>query len=875
VQKGLDAKSAIDLISLNSWQPNTVYTLNRYVLDPNGITMKVTTAHTSGASYDATKFTTTVGTIGDATVAGYVNTLGSATSNALSSSLAGATRVNLAVTPHGTSGWYTTAGYNSTYDATTQRRAGFGSRKYTRSGVGQYAPYGRGAGALNISASGSNQTVGLAPVTPGLGYGAGLWLKSDVSTPNAWIGLRFFAADGSTTTLNVSGAKTTLVGGGAWAYFNVYGVAAANSVAVSIEIIVDTGTVVANQAPDGTRTWATDVLLEQRSNAPASTDYFDGYSVNTATAITSWNGTPEYSASTQKVVLAGVKPLLSRTGTPPIGQGEFYVNVADYLASNRVIGVTDDLPAFTAALGTGTFGAVKCYVPQGEYWVSSAVLVPSYAELFGAGMDISIIRLLASAPNDTWVVTNSTPTAGGNVHIRVHDLTLDWRWSATRTGGAGGTRSSCITMRAVQYFWIDRVKSINSGLHAFDVAQGAIDYPYNGDGSAEPSDPSRYGWIRNCIGTAWGDDGITTHHSEYLWIENNFMYDPRERSNCNGIEIDDGSRHVFLSNNMTSGCYGGIELKAHVDANAARDVHINGHYDEGSVRSYNFRHIGHHSGADTVSKSAFDITATNLVSVNPNNDKGFQDDASPRALCISAYHRVSVNGLTAIGRGGYASADVAIAIQYRAGQISLNGINVTGWTGAAQDISITSGDSISISGVNIEASAQRAIYTGNSVSAVQISGVNATAPATGSLYGIDLYDSTGVDLSGINVTGYATAAIRADLNNYASMALFARRAVDVPAAVTKMYNLDPTKDYYASTTAFATFTTDRPAPAATAGGAYFIQHSRLSTDSVIQSLTRNTTSTSQAHYWRVLNYSTKAVGAWNQSTITAVAYSTT
>jgi hypothetical protein len=42
---------------LAAWQPTTFYPLNQVISDPLGDLVKVTTAHTSGASYDASKFT--------------------------------------------------------------------------------------------------------------------------------------------------------------------------------------------------------------------------------------------------------------------------------------------------------------------------------------------------------------------------------------------------------------------------------------------------------------------------------------------------------------------------------------------------------------------------------------------------------------------------------------------------------------------------------------------------------------------------------------------------------------------------------------------------------------------------------------------------
>ena len=101
VDKGLSAFSAVTSITLNSWQPNTAYTtVGRYLLDPNGLVIKVATSHTSTASYDASKFTTPPAA-NDAAVAGYLGTSGAASNNALNAVLAGATRTNFATSSTG------------------------------------------------------------------------------------------------------------------------------------------------------------------------------------------------------------------------------------------------------------------------------------------------------------------------------------------------------------------------------------------------------------------------------------------------------------------------------------------------------------------------------------------------------------------------------------------------------------------------------------------------------------------------------------------------------------------------------------------------------------------------------------------------------
>ena len=73
-----------------------------------------------------------------------------------------------------------------------------------------------------------------------------------------------------------------------------------------------------------------------------------------------------------------------------------------------------------------------------------------------------------------------------------------------------------------------------------------------------------------------------------------YAHTPTGGSNNNGIEIDDGSQYVFLSNNRTKGNFGGLEIKAHSNTSAASGVFVNGHVSIEDTRAYNIRHIGHH-----------------------------------------------------------------------------------------------------------------------------------------------------------------------------------------------------------------------------------------------------------------------------------------
>ncbi|MGV0110535.1 glycosyl hydrolase family 28-related protein [Arthrobacter sp. CP30] len=543
-----------------------------------------------------------------------------------------------------------------------------------------------------------------------------------------------------------------------------------------------------------------------------------------------------------------------------VPRGDQYANVKDYLAPNRVPGSTDDWQAFEAARQTGR----PVYAPAGHYYLSKAPAWGDGSVFRGDGKRKTVLHVHDAAPADVSLFTNANMT--GNVQGYFADFTIDG--NCMRQGGTllapGGSRGSTMVWRNVRHFYVDRVETVNPILHGFDVTRGALDYPYLGDGAAATLRSSDVEFFQ-CEATNFGDDGFTCHSSDNIKFTNCLSYNPRLRDNCNGFEIDGDSAHITLTGNRSFGCYAGVEVKGHGNESAAQDVTINGHHDTGSVRSYNFRHIGYHSGSNPVSKTARNITASNLVSINPNNDKGFQDDATPRALSISAYIGVSINGFEAVGRGGYGTGDIAIAVQFRSADINLAGVNVRGWTGAEYDLSVTTGDLVTVTGFTTRESANSAIYTGSGVTSFKLFGLQAAGPATGAYRGVNIYTPDGVEISGAAVTGYPTP-VHADGTNYASVEAYGRRTRSIPASVTRLIDLDPALPYYANTDRFAALTDIPPGQ----GGGNWISHSNLTGDSVVQTVIRNTSGAGQVQSWRIVNFVLKTAGPWNRPTITQV-----
>ncbi|WP_204553434.1 glycosyl hydrolase family 28-related protein [Bacillus ectoiniformans] len=435
------------------------------------------------------------------------------------------------------------------------------------------------------------------------------------------------------------------------------------------------------------------------------------------------------------------------------------VNVLDYGAVGD--GKTDSTDSFKKAIGKGK---VKVKVPAGVYVVKGMKL-PSWTYLIGEGKGVTIIRLHDLSPKRSWLITNANHVKGDH-HIAVEGMSLDWnleRLPKDEKSSSGNNRSSCLMYANVTYGWVREVEAINPGLHCFDVSSTV--YTYTGDGTRAKGG-SNYIWLDRLNGYGFGDDGITTHHSDHIFISNSHMCDPSGRahaegfSNSNGIEVDDGSRNVWLSNNSTARCFGGVEIKAHATSSAARNVHIFGHLSVNDHRSFNFRHIGHHKADDPESTTAFNITAANLVSIHPVYTDLYKN-SKPRSLVVSAYRNVVINYFTAIGDPDYDyRKNPVIAVQYKARNVTLNHFTVKGFTSAGEDIKVFGGsqkaEQVAIKNVQIDHSAKKGIFVGEHINDISIEHVVAIGKQAECACFIQ---SPHAKVANIHTEGYKTSVI--------------------------------------------------------------------------------------------------------------------
>ncbi|MFP3507904.1 hypothetical protein, partial [Burkholderia sp. SIMBA_062] len=81
-----------------------------------------------------------------------------------------------------------------------------------------------------------------------------------------------------------------------------------------------------------------------------------------------------------------------------------------------------------------------------------------------------------------------------------------------------------------------------------------------------------------------------------------------------------------------------VEVKAHTEWPASRNIHIISHVSVRDVRSYDLRHIGHHKAEDPWSDTARDVALIDCTAIQPVFNSLYEG-VTPRALDVSAYQR--------------------------------------------------------------------------------------------------------------------------------------------------------------------------------------------------------------------------------------------
>lgn len=269
-----------------------------------------------------------------------------------------------------------------------------------------------------------------------------------------------------------------------------------------------------------------------------------------------------------------VQSAMSQMGQK-VTKGELVINVKDFGAVGDF--ENDDTQAIQEAMDYGAENNIKVYAPGATYRLTDTLRPPSGVYLFGDGINKTIFKMDEDVPREKSVmVTGSIGDRRENIVLE--DFTIDFnqdRWDVfgATTDYHSDSQQSGLVIAATEYCWVRRVTSHWARKHGIDVS-GSDNMRGDNDPLTYSPDPSEYVWLEDCIATHAGDDCITTHMCSYVWLTRCIGMDAQAEfaSNSNGIEIDDGSRNVWVHDCAAFRCNDGLEIKGHADTPAPYNI---------------------------------------------------------------------------------------------------------------------------------------------------------------------------------------------------------------------------------------------------------------------------------------------------------------
>lgn len=284
------------------------------------------------------------------------------------------------------------------------------------------------------------------------------------------------------------------------------------------------------------------------------------------------------------------------------------VNVKQFGAKGD--NVSDDVLPINKCLEYCSENNIDTYIPSGIYLVSNQVLLNNNNHIIGANRDTTIIKTMnnvdlvyntivnesaksinarlarnANSPDIAKGYPNvETEVPNYNYNISIENLTINGNWQnrsltnwnkyyndIAREPGIG------IQLKRVYNATLKNLLVINAPQHGIDVSAGSDSY--NQGISFQADYPSYNILISECeTNNQRYDDGITTHDSEYIIIEKCYTHVDNNANSTyeipisNGIEIDDGSRHIKVINCLSRYSVAGYQAKGHSNTPSAYDV---------------------------------------------------------------------------------------------------------------------------------------------------------------------------------------------------------------------------------------------------------------------------------------------------------------
>ncbi|NNH35711.1 hypothetical protein HLH12_09155 [Acinetobacter sp. NIPH 2377] len=321
---------------------------------------------------------------------------------------------------------------------------------------------------------------------------------------------------------------------------------------------------------------------------------------------------------------------------------------------------TFDIVAFEKALSNHKV----VHAGEKTYFFNRELRIPSYRGLYGQGIRKSFIKMTDDAYLYNNIITNEGNRKQGNNNstntanecIFIDGFTLDGNFINVKNNTAStstnnplgiqptsGLGKSGLVFSGVFGSGIKNIEVTQACGHSIDIAAR---YNAVAGGLVWSDLPSRNINIDNVIISYNEDDAITTHFSENINISNFLIYHSGVFNNSNGIEVDDGSRLVNISNGFIFNQTKGISIKSHDTAPCPYMVNVSNVTAMQCNISFDAE-CGNYTTVGDDSPSAYGINFVNCISWLPR--ARVNTTRAPRHLYINAYSGVNVTNLHCYG----------------------------------------------------------------------------------------------------------------------------------------------------------------------------------------------------------------------------------
>ncbi|WP_188317995.1 phage tailspike protein [Salmonella enterica] len=357
-------------------------------------------------------------------------------------------------------------------------------------------------------------------------------------------------------------------------------------------------------------------------------------------------------------------------------------------------GVTDYNDKLNKALQAAKMATVKeLILSEGTYCISSALKIPSYVRLRGAGKLKTTILAMPLMPITENCIQNELYEykvfrTNYDTSIHIEDLCVDANNRARNPSETwmDATQGTTILFSTVSHSSIKNVYCKRGLQHGIDICAGY----YFDDGNID----------NNAVGGSYDivvedtfvqnsqlDDLITTHNSSDIVINRCRVWndDPSQvwNDNQHGIEIDEGSYNVTVMDCYAENVITGFQQKGHATTMPARSVRFIRCYAKDCVYSFQIEHRNSQNIPSGQHMQARNSVIEDCTSDNANNSK--YTSLHARVVYVLGFFGVYVRNLRVIGGGGN------IYLTGGAKYLNFDGIQ---WTGGYSGASNTASEGL-------------------------------------------------------------------------------------------------------------------------------------------------------------------------------------